>query len=273
MSIMRGAVVGGSGAVNGGYFCRGLPADFESWNLAGWAWHDVLPHFRAIETDLDFGGPLHGSDGPMRIRRVTEFDSGAAAFVSAAEERGYRRIADLNGASDAGPRLSAVAAVPLNIDAGTRVGPGGAFLGPAMDRPNLSVLDNVCAVRVRVADGRAVGVDCVGPDGQAHLAADRVVLCAGAIGSAHLLMLSGIGPAADLRRAGVAVVQDLPVGVRCADHPEWVLPVDWPAAPGRPPWRRWSSPIVDSRFGRIRRVSVRWQVAVPTIPPIGHIWE
>lgn len=235
MSIMRGAVVGGSGAVNGGYFCRGLPSDFDSWNLPGWAWRDVLPHFRAIETDLDFGGPVHGSNGPMRIRRVSEFDTAAAAFVSAAENLGYHRLADLNGASVAGPVVSAVAAVPLNIDLGTRLGPGSAFLRPAMSRPNLTVLEHVRAVRVRIVNGRAVGVDCIGPAGPTQLGADRIVLSAGAIGSAHLLMLSGIGPSADLRRAGVAVVQDLPVGVRCADHPEWVLPVDWPAAPGRPP--------------------------------------
>jgi choline dehydrogenase len=235
MSIMRGAVVGGSGAVNGGYFCRGLPADFDSWNLAGWTWKDVLPHFRAIETDLDFDGPLHGSDGPMLIRRVTEFDQGAAAFVNAAEGMGYRRIADLNGAGATEQPVPAVAAVPLNIDDGTRVGPGGAFLAPAMGRPNLSVFEGVRAERVVVAGGRAVGVDCVGPDGRTRLSADRIVLCAGAIGSAHLLLLSGIGPSADLTRAGVSVVQDLPVGVRSADHPEWVLPVDWPAAPGRPP--------------------------------------
>jgi predicted dehydrogenase (TIGR03970 family) len=155
--------------------------------------------------------------------------------VNAAVDLGYRRIADLNGASLADPAVSAVAAVPLNIDAGTRVGPGGAFLGPAMSRPNLSVLERVRAVRVRFVNGRAVGVDCIGPDGPTRLGADRIVLSAGAIGSAHLLMLSGIGPSAALRRAGVSVVQDLPVGTRCADHPEWVLPVDWPAAPGRPP--------------------------------------
>ena len=68
--VMRGAVVGGSGAVNGGYFCRALPEDFDRWALPGWSWGDVLPHFRAIETDLDFDGPLHGSDGPILVRRV-----------------------------------------------------------------------------------------------------------------------------------------------------------------------------------------------------------
>jgi choline dehydrogenase len=231
-AIVRGAVVGGSGAVNGGYFCRGLPSDFESWKLSGWSWADVLPHFRAIETDLDFAGPLHGAHGPMMIRRVTEFEEGAKAFVRTARELGYRWIDDLNGVEAATP---GVGAVPLNIDGGTRVGPGGAFLGPASARPNLTVRERTHAVAVRIVDGRAVGVECDGPGGQEYLSADRIVLSAGAIGSAHLLMLSGIGPAASLRSVGIPVHADAPVGTRCADHPEWVLPVDWPAAPGRPP--------------------------------------
>ena len=79
--IMRGAVVGGSGAVNGGYFCRGLPSDFDGWGLPGWAWADVLPHFLAIETDLDFDDPLHGVDGPILVQRVAEFDGCTATFV------------------------------------------------------------------------------------------------------------------------------------------------------------------------------------------------
>ena len=233
--IMRGAVVGGSGAVNGGYFCRALPTDFDSWDLPGWAWDDVLPHFVAIETDLDFSGPLHGADGPMIIRRVAEFELGAASFVEAARDLGYRWIDDLNGSTGQDPLQAGVGAVPLNIDGGTRVGPGGAFLGPASNRDNVTVLDNTRVGRVRISGGRATGVECDGPAGQTFLAADRVVLSAGAIGSAQLLMLSGIGPAAALTSAGVPVLVDLPVGTRSADHPEWVLPVDWPAAPGRPP--------------------------------------
>jgi predicted dehydrogenase (TIGR03970 family) len=233
--IMRGAVVGGSGAVNGGYFCRGLPTDFDSWDLPGWAWDDVLPHFLAIETDLDFDGPLHGSDGPMIIRRVSEFEEGAASFVSAARALGYGWIGDLNGSTPNDPLPPGVGPVPLNIDGGTRVGPGGAFLGPALRRPNLSVLEKTRATRIRIASGRATGVECHGPAGEIYLSADRIVLSAGAIGSAQLLMLSGIGPAATLTSAGVQVLVDLPVGTRSNDHPEWVLPVDWPAAPGRPP--------------------------------------
>lgn len=233
--IMRGAVVGGSGAVNGGYFCRGLPSDFDGWGLAGWAWSDVLPHFLAIETDLDFGGPLHGRDGPIQVQRVTEFDGCTATFVDAAERAGYRRVDDLNGSAPDAPLPSGVGPVPLNINGGTRVGPGGAFLKPAMGRAGLTVLTDTRATRIRIVDGRAVGAQCVGPDGPVDVRADRIVLSAGAIGSAHLLMLSGVGPQQTLSAAGVPVVADLPVGVATADHPEWVLPVDWTETHGLPP--------------------------------------
>lgn len=233
--IMRGAVVGGSGAVNGGYFCRGLPHDFDSWGVPGWGWDDVLPHFVAIETDHDVEGPLHGADGAMQIRRVREFEAGAVAFVDAARALGFAWIDDLNGSTAQAPVGTGVGAVPLNIDRGTRLGPGGAFLGRAAGRPNLTVVERTRATRIRFAGSVARGVEVAGPDGAAYLEADRIVLCAGAIGSAHLLLLSGIGPAASLRVAGVPVRVDAPVGARFADHPELVLPVDWPAAPGRPP--------------------------------------
>jgi choline dehydrogenase len=233
--IMRGAVVGGSGAVNGGYFCRGLPTDFDGWALPGWTWADVLPHFRAIETDVDFDTPLHGGDGPILVRRVSEFDGCTGAFVESTREAGYRWIDDLNGATLDAPLPTGVGAVPLNIDGGTRVGPGGAYLKPAVDRTNLTLLTNTRARRIRLSGHRAVGVDCSGPDGALDLTADRIVLSAGAIGSAHLLMLSGVGPQKMLRAADVSVVVDLPVGAATVDHPEWVLPVDWSASHGLPP--------------------------------------
>jgi predicted dehydrogenase (TIGR03970 family) len=235
VQIMRGAVVGGSGAINGGYFCRALPADFDRWALPGWAWADVLPHFKAIERDLDFGAEPHGTAGPITVRRVAEFDGCTAAFVRSAREAGFAWVEDLNGSTRQRTVPPGVGAVPLNIDRGTRVGPGGAFLEPVMHRPNLTVLTDTRVGRIRFDGHRAVGADVVGPDGPATLCADRVVLCAGAIGSAHLLMLSGIGPAAVLRAAGVSVAIDLPVGVDTVDHPEWVLPVSWPATHGVPP--------------------------------------
>ncbi|GAB5898335.1 mycofactocin dehydrogenase MftG [Mycolicibacterium mageritense] len=232
VDIIRGAVVGGSGAVNGGYFCRGLPGDFDGWAVPGWAWADVLPHFRAIETDLDFPGELHGSSGPITVRRVREFDGCTAAFVEAALRAGYGRIDDLNG-SDSGRVLPAgVGAVPLNIDAGTRVGPGGAYLQPALHRANLVMRTDTRVARVRTSGGRATAVECASGE---TLHAERIVLCAGAIGSAQLLMLSGIGSPAVLKPLGIDVVSGVPVGAATVDHPEWVLPVDWTPTHGLPP--------------------------------------
>ncbi len=233
--IMRGAVVGGSGAVNGGYFCRALPEDFDDWSLAGWSWADVLPHFRAVENDLDFVGPLHGGDGPILVRRVAEFDGCTASFVDAAAEMGYPWIADLNGAAAGRPLPAGVGALPLNIDGGVRIGPGGAFLQPALARPNIALMAGTRVCQIIVNQGRAVGADCIGPDGPVRLTAERIVLCAGAIGSAQLLMLSGIGPQSVLTAAGIPLVVNSPVGERTSDHPEWVLPVDWTPSHDLPP--------------------------------------
>ncbi|WP_422749480.1 mycofactocin system GMC family oxidoreductase MftG [Mycobacterium sp. WMMD1722] len=233
--IMRGAVVGGSGAVNGGYFCRGLPTDFDGWGLPGWSWTEVLPHFRAIETDVDFAGPLHGDSGPITVRRVREFDGCTASFVDAAQAAGHRWVDDLSGGDSMAPLPAGVGAVPLNVDSGTRVGPGGAFLTPALGRRNLTLMPDTRALRVRVDNGRAVGVECTGPDGPVLLRADRIVLSAGAIGSAQLLLLSGVGPADQLRALGIGVCSDLPVGTSTVDHPEWVIPVGWSPTHGLPP--------------------------------------
>ncbi|MUL63974.1 glucose-methanol-choline oxidoreductase [Mycobacterium sp. CBMA 234] len=230
--IVRGRVLGGSGAINGGYFCRGWAADFDTWAVPGWAWSDVLPHYRAIETDHDFSGAEHGAAGPVPVRRTRDFAASSLAFRDAAGIR-YPWIDDLNAESGWRPGLGAV---PLNIDdAGHRRGPGEIYLAAARGRGNLTVLTGTRVLRVLFDGGRAVGVRCAGPDGVVDRYADRIVLCAGAIESAHLLMLSGIGPAAQLRAVEVPVLADLPVGVSCGDHPEWVVPTTWPADPGRPP--------------------------------------
>lgn len=232
LPIVRGSTVGGSGAVNGGYFCRALPRDFDRAPLPGWAWSDVLEHFRAIETDLDFDGPAHGNSGPIPVRRTREMTGVTEAFIAAAEGAGFAWIEDLN---DSGPEpVWGLGAVPLNIVDGVRVGSGAAYLLPALGRPNLTLLERTRAVRLRFSGATAVGVDAIGPQGPVSLAADRIVLCAGAIQSAHLLMLSGIGDEAMLRATGVPVVAPLPVGTSCSDHPEWVLPTNWAVAPGRP---------------------------------------
>src|SRR5699024_4407238 len=115
------------------------------------------------------------------------------AFTAAARRCGFRWIADLNDVASQTDMPSGIGTVPLNIVDGVRTGPGAAYLMPALTRPNLTLLTQTRAARVRLARGRAVGVDAVGPGGPIAASADRVVLCAGAIESAHLLMLSGIG--------------------------------------------------------------------------------
>ncbi len=154
--------------------------------------------------------------------------------MAAAQQAGFPWIADLNDVGDALALPSGVGAVPLNIVDGVRTSSGAAYLLPAVGRANLTLLTQTRAVRLRFSGGRAIGVDAIGPDGAITATADRIVLCAGAIESAHLLMLSGIGDEAMLRAAGVDVVAPLPVGMACSDHPEWVLPTNWEVAAGRP---------------------------------------
>ena len=133
ITIMRGATIGGSGAVNGGYFCRGLPRDFDGYRLPGWAWSDVIAHFRAIETDLDFAGPAHGKDGPIPVCRTHEIIGSTASFVAAARQAGFAWLPDLNDVAGASV---GVGAVPLNIVDGVRTASGTAYLLPALRRPN-----------------------------------------------------------------------------------------------------------------------------------------
>lgn len=230
--IVRGRLIGGSGAVNGGYFCWAAPADFRGWALPGWGWDDVAEHYRAIESDADFGAAGHGCTGLIPVRRTRNFSVASQRFIDGVAGRAPW-LEDLNGPVGGQPGLGAV---PLNIDgAGERRGPGDAFLVPALPRPNLAVLTGTTVHRIRFSGHRAVGVSGVGPDGALDLTADRIVLCAGAIESAHLLLRSGVGPASELAAADVPVVVDLPVGQWCADHPEWLVQVDWASTVHRPP--------------------------------------
>lgn len=213
--IVRGSCVGGSGAINGGYFRLPTPDDLDP--LPGWSWPEVDDHLRAVAMRIP-------------VCRSYDFATATAAFVAAARDCGYGWLPDL----DVADVVPGVGPVPLNIADGVRLGPGSAFLVPALDRPNLSVRADTRVTRVRLVGGRAVGVEAVGPAGPVRIDADRVVLAAGAIASAHLLMLSGVGPAGDLAALGIPVAADLPVGRRCWDHPEQLMSTDWPVDVGHP---------------------------------------
>lgn len=263
VTITRGATIGGSGAVNGGYFCRGLPVDFGAWP-AGWSWPEVLESFRALETDLDFTGPQHGQSGPIPIRRTREMCDGTKRFVDSVQCSGFAWIPDLNdSAMTSGP---GVGAVPLNIVDGVRTGPGAAYLLPALDRPNLAVLTETRAVRLEIEGDCARAVHAMGPNGPIRLTADRIIVCAGAIESAHLLMLSGIGDEPMLQRAGITVRAALPVGRHCVDHPEWLVEADWQGTPGRPVLEA----VLYDGGVEIRPYTAGFTAMIDQAGPVGH---
>ncbi|MGC9537405.1 mycofactocin dehydrogenase MftG [Streptomyces sp. UG1] len=224
--VMRGRVLGGSTTVNGGYFVRARRADFHRWAAAGnpaWNYDAVLPFLRMLETDLDFGpSELHGDQGPMRIRRTRLEHPAAAAFRDAAQQLGFPADPDKNDQAPPG-----FGPVPSNAIDGVRRNAGLSYLPPeVLARPNLITLSGWQARRVVVEGGRAVGVVAEHGGRRAVVEADSVVLSAGALATPHLLLLSGIGPRADLERVGIPVVCDAPaVGANFSDHPQVVL--DW----------------------------------------------
>ena len=213
--VVRGRVVGGSSAVNAGSFIRATRADLDGWAAAGndlWSYDRVLPAFRRSEADRDFGDrPHHGATGPIPVGRPRAEHPLATAFAAASGELGFPDEPDKNADGPAG-----YGPVPLNVADGVRVNTAMAYLSPRRDAPGLTVRGGVQVSRVVVERGRAVGV---ATDAGVVRAAE-VVLSAGAVGSPHLLLLSGIGPADDLRTAGIAVVADVPgVGTDFTDHP------------------------------------------------------
>ncbi|GAA2446087.1 mycofactocin system GMC family oxidoreductase MftG [Actinomadura vinacea] len=220
-TVTRGRFLGGSTAVNGGYFVRARRADFDRWAAAAgdarWSYERALPFLRALETDLDLGAtPLHGDRGPVPVGRTDLRHPAAAAFQAAARELGHPEEPDKNAQDPPG-----FGAVPANVLDGRRVNTGIAYLLGALGRPNLTVAGGSPVRSVIVRRGRATGV-VVGRG--TVLEAGEIVLCAGSPASPHLLHLSGIGPARHLERLGIPVVHDLPaVGAALSDHPQVVL--------------------------------------------------
>lgn len=219
--IARGRVLGGSGAVNGGYFVRASVEDFDQWPDS-WSYEHVLPFFKASETDGDFDGPWHGSSGPIPVRRepAEAWHPVSAAFAEAARAAGHPEDADKNA-----PGSHGIGPVPLNIRDGVRVGPASAYLLPHLDRRNLSVRSDTTVTRILFSGTRVTGLEVSTGSQVATIHTSTVVLTAGAVATPHLLMLSGIGDAAHLSELGIPVVAHLPeVGSEFSDHPEVVLP-------------------------------------------------
>lgn len=215
----RGKMVGGSGALNAMIYIRGQPSDYDGWAAAGaegWAWRDVLPVFKRSEHNERHGeGPFHGSGGPLNIADVPYVDATETLWLEACQNAGIPFCPDFNGESQEGCGF-----YQLFVKDGERFGTGKAYLEPALARPNLTIVTGVLTTRLIIEKGRAVGVEYLenGRPKTAH-AASEVVLTSGSIGSAQLLLLSGIGPADELKPLGIDVLHDLPgVGKDLQDH-------------------------------------------------------
>ncbi|NDK30212.1 GMC family oxidoreductase N-terminal domain-containing protein [Nesterenkonia haasae] len=241
--VARGRALGGSMAINGGYFVRAHPGDFADWAAASgddphdsrWSYSNALPILRALETDLDYpDSNLHGETGPMQIARAwTQSPRDGAsgpldeAFLAAALSGGAVWEQDKNAGGTPG-----IGPVPMNSIQGVRLHPGVQYVAPARMRPNLEVRGNSHALRLRFQGQRVVGVDVRTVTGGSSaagvetIACGEVVLAAGAIATPQLLLLSGIGPAEQLRRHGLQVRAELPgVGQGVSEHPDINLPL------------------------------------------------
>ena len=210
LKMALGHVLGGGSSINGMVWGRGMQRDFDGWardGAAGWAFDDVLPVFKAQEDWEGGANEWRGAGGPVHVRRPRDPHPAARAFLQAAHEMGMPVVDDMNG-----PMQPGAGYINMNIGTdGQRVSAARAFLHPAMGRPNLTLLLNANVQKVNFRGKRATGVRVVVDGAPKDINAEReVILTAGGVGSPKLLMLSGIGDAAALRRLGIDAVANVP---------------------------------------------------------------
>jgi choline dehydrogenase-like flavoprotein len=218
-NMALGRVLGGGSSINALVWSRGMDRDYDSWErngAAGWGFKDVLETFKSQEDWEGGANEWRGAGGPIHVRRPGTPHPTAPAFLEAARQMGFAMLDDVNG-----PLRTGAGYINMNIAAdGTRVSAARAFLRPNLGRPNLTLLLNANATKVVFEGDRAVGVEIVTGDTVQSVRATReVILAAGAIHSAQLLMLSGVGDSEELKRLGIAPVANLRgVGKNLQDH-------------------------------------------------------
>jgi choline dehydrogenase len=227
-----GRALGGSGAINAMAHLRGHPALYDAWaadGAGGWGFADLLPYFRRSERAEGRDPALRGTEGPIEVAPAAPGHRHpvARAFVDALTAGGHPLTDDLNGSVPEG-----VGWIDLAIAGGERVSSADGYLRPILDRANLTVAADCQVTRLQLRHDRCTGVSYLCAGTLTEAAADgEVILCAGAIGSPRLLMLSGIGPAGHLRELGIEPVADLaPVGANLADHPVIMMSYASPGA-------------------------------------------
>ncbi len=217
--LPRGRVIGGSGSINGMVYFRGQPRDFDDWAAMGnpgWGYRDVLPYFiRSENNDSYADSPWHGRSGPIRVSHIARPNPMIAAFLEAMRSLGFKRCEDFNGPDPEGYGLR-----QGTIRNGRRDSTAVAYLRPARARGNLEVRTDSLATRILLENGRAAGVEVERAGQLQRLQARReVVVCAGAVQSPQILLLSGIGDGEALRALGIEARQHLPgVGANYHDH-------------------------------------------------------
>ena len=214
-------IMGGGSSINAMIAMRGLPDDFAEWQAMGalgWGWDDVLPSYRRLEDDFDFDGPLHGKEGPIPVRRHRrdQWPGFCQGIAAALDRRGWDYVADMNGE----PR-NGYCAVGITSTTQSRSSSAMGYLTPEVRRrPNLLVIAGGFVESILLEGQRAVGVRIARGEMRDEHRGREIVVAAGALHSPALLQRAGIGPGEALRRAGIAVVKDLPaVGANLQDHP------------------------------------------------------
>ncbi len=223
--LPRGRVLGGSSSINAMVYIRGNRRDYDDWGVAGWSWEDLLPYFIKAEDNERGASRWHGAGGPLPVSDERSGNAISHAFVDAGAEAGLARNEDFNGAEQDGVGLYQV-----TQRGGMRASTAVAYLHPAMERDNLTVMPYMQVQRLIFEGTRAVGVQASQLGQIQDLRADReVILCGGTYNSPQLLMLSGVGPAEHLQLREIEVLLDRPsVGENLSDHPAtqlvWTTP-------------------------------------------------
>jgi len=264
----RGRVLGGSSAINAMMHLRGHRARYDAWveaGAAGWGYADLLPYFQRSERAEGRDPSVRGTSGPMRVSPATPGHPVARAFIEAAVQAGYPASDDLNGHDQAGAGW-----LDLNVTGGIRQSAADGYLRPVLGRPNLTVATGGQALRLNIENGRCAGVRYP-RDGRLTdaRALREVIVAAGAIGSPHLLMLSGIGPADHLREFGIEVHADVPeVGANLQDHPLTALiyEVSRPAPSGPTNNIEAIAALSSGLAGELTDVQL-WVATLPVNPP------
>jgi choline dehydrogenase-like flavoprotein len=220
--LPRGKVLGGCSSINAMVYVRGNRADYDEWaadGATGWAYDDVLPHFRRAEDNERGADEFHGVGGPLAVCDGRSGVGLTDTFVEACVQSGHPHNRDFNGAQQLG-----AGRFQVTQRNGMRCSAAVAYLHPALGRPNLDVITDALVLRVLLEGTRAVGVELERHGVVEQLRAEREVLVsAGAYGSPQVLMLSGIGPADELAPLGIGATVDLPVGRGLQDHPMVML--------------------------------------------------